>query len=68
MNREEKKNIKRKISGHGSVSKAGKVRQTTPKIPITNKNKSLFPRVNKRRLYHNRIMLKRDIGQYYAKD
>jgi len=62
------KKTKRKVSGHGSTTKAGKVRQTTPKIPITNKNKSLFPRVNKRKLYHNRIMLKRNMGQYYAKD
>ena len=54
---------KHKVSGHGSITKAGKVRNTTPKIPVTVKHKKSFPRIRNRRNYEKRELLKRKIGQ-----
>lgn len=45
---------------HGSTTKAGKVRQQTPKIPATNLRKSKIPRINARRKYHYRFELDYD--------
>lgn len=41
---------------HGSLTKAGKVRRETPKIPKTNLSKSPFPRKRNRRNYIRRIL------------
>ncbi len=49
---------------HGSLSKAGKVRMQTPKIDQTTKNRNESPRVKNRKLYHNRVELCRNIGQF----
>ena len=49
---------------HGSLSKAGKVRMQTPKIDHTAKNRTDGPRVKNRKLYHNRVELCRNIGQF----
>lgn len=60
------KSTSRKKGGrgtHGSTTKAGKVRTTTPKIPRTVKHKKLGPKLKNRRNYEKRILLKRDIGQ-----
>jgi len=48
---------------HGALSKAGKVRSQTPKME-SRKRVSLGPRVNNRRIYRNRVILARNIGQY----
>ena len=54
------KERRRKVSGHGSTTKAGKVRQQTPKIPRIKKlSKNRFPRVNNRRRYKIQIILNR---------
>jgi small subunit ribosomal protein S30e len=52
------------VPTHGALSKAGKVRMQTPKIETTTKKSSAGPRVNKRKLYHNRVELCRNIGQF----
>jgi ribosomal protein S30 len=52
------------VPTHGALSKAGKVRMQTPKIDVTSKNSSSGPRVNNRKLYHNRVELCRNIGQF----
>ena len=49
---------------HGSLSKAGKVRMQTPKIETTAKKSTTGPRVKNRKLYHNRVELCRNIGQF----
>ena len=49
---------------HGSLSKAGKVRMQTPKVDQTAKKVSSGPGVKNRKLYHNRIELGRNIGQF----
>ncbi len=49
---------------HGSLSKAGKVRSQTPKIESASNQRSSGPRVRNRKLYHNRITLGRNLGQY----
>jgi len=56
-----KERIRRfKVSGHGSTTKAGKVRQQTPKIPRIRKlSKNRFPRINNRRRYKIQIILNR---------
>lgn len=51
---------------HGSVSKAGKVRKQTPIIPPSNIKPKDSPRVAKRKLYNKRIVLERNIGQFYS--
>ncbi|MDH5461460.1 MAG: 30S ribosomal protein S30e [Candidatus Bathyarchaeota archaeon] len=50
---------------HGSLSKAGKVRSQTPKIPPVPK-KSKSPRLNCRRNYEKRIILQRKSGQNWG--
>jgi len=52
------------VPTHGSLSKAGKVRMQTPKIETTMKKSSGGPRVNNRKLYHKRVELCRNIGQF----
>jgi len=52
------------VPTHGALSKAGKVRMQTPKIEATAKSNSLGPRVSNRKLYHNRVELCRNIGQF----
>lgn len=48
----------------GSLTKAGKVRQQTPKIePIPKKR--LPPRIKNRRKFKNRILLERESGQVW---
>ena len=49
---------------HGALSKAGKVRMQTPKVETTAKKSSSGPRVSNRKLYHNRLELSRNIGQF----
>ncbi len=48
---------------HGSLTKAGKVRNTTPKVPATVKHNKLGPKQRNRRNYMKRIIRKREIGQ-----
>ncbi|RLG91749.1 MAG: 30S ribosomal protein S30e [Candidatus Hecatellales archaeon] len=47
---------------HGSLTKAGKVRFQTPKIPGREK-KSPIPKHRNRRNYEKRVILKREPGQ-----
>jgi ribosomal protein S30 len=49
---------------HGALSKAGKVRMQTPKMDRTAKKSTAGPRVKNRKLYHNRVELCRNIGQF----
>ena len=49
---------------HGALSKAGKVRMQTPKIEATKKKSASGPKVSNRKLYHNRVKLNRNIGQF----
>ena len=44
----------------GSLTKAGRVRHTTPKVPKTSKRTSPGPRVKNRRKYINSLKPKRD--------
>lgn len=60
MNKERKP---RKTSGHGSITKAGKVRKQTPKIQSSSKKNSVSPKIGNRRKYVNRILLGRTSGQ-----
>ncbi|MFQ5758852.1 MAG: 30S ribosomal protein S30e [Candidatus Bathyarchaeia archaeon] len=49
---------------HGSLSKAGKVRQQTAKMGIEGRTrKSKMPRCARRRNYEKRIILQRNPGQ-----
>ncbi|MDH5780218.1 MAG: 30S ribosomal protein S30e [Candidatus Bathyarchaeota archaeon] len=49
---------------HGSLSKAGKVRQQTAKMGIEGRTRrSKMPRVSRRRNYEKRIILQRRPGQ-----
>ena len=50
---------------HGSLSKAGKVRNQTPKIEATPK-KNPIPRRRSRRNYEKRIILQRTTGQNWG--
>jgi small subunit ribosomal protein S30e len=52
------------VPTHGSLSKAGKVRMQTPKIEPATKKNSAGPRVSNRKLYHKRVELCRNIGQF----
>jgi small subunit ribosomal protein S30e len=52
------------VPTHGALSKAGKVRMQTPKIEKTKDKSSLGPKVSNRKLYHDRIVLGRNIGQF----
>jgi small subunit ribosomal protein S30e len=52
------------VPTHGALSKAGKVRMQTPKMETTTKKSSGGPRVNNRKLYHKRVELGRNIGQF----
>jgi small subunit ribosomal protein S30e len=56
------------VPTHGSLSKAGKVRMQTPKTEPTVKKSSAGPRVNSRKLYHKRVELCRNIGQFEIAD
>ena len=51
------------VPTHGSLSKAGKVRMQTPKLEAKEKISS-GPRVSNRKLYHNRLELGRNVGQF----
>lgn len=51
---------------HGSLSKAGKVRNSTPKIQSTPK-KSAGPSRRSRRNYEKRIILQRKAGQNWGR-
>jgi small subunit ribosomal protein S30e len=58
--------IRRKKGGkgtHGSLTKAGKVRGQTPKIPKSVIHVKRGPRLNKRRSYYKRFELHRKCGQ-----
>ena len=50
---------------HGSLTKAGKVRQLTPKVPRTgvNSHSKKIPRVRNRKLYIKRVVLNKYGGQ-----
>lgn len=48
---------------HGSLTKAGKVRSTTPKISATVNHNKLGPKQRNRRNYEKRFIRKREIGQ-----
>jgi ribosomal protein S30 len=52
------------VPTHGALSKAGKFRMQTPKTESTAKESSAGPRVNNRKLYHKRVELCRNIGQF----
>jgi small subunit ribosomal protein S30e len=52
------------VPTHGSLSKAGKVRMQTPKMEHTAKKTHAGPRLKNRKLYHNRVVLCRNIGQF----
>jgi len=58
-----KRKVRAGKGSHGSTTKAGKVRQQTPKIPPTNLRKSKIPRINARRRYHRLVELEREKGQ-----
>ncbi|MHA1799268.1 MAG: 30S ribosomal protein S30e [Candidatus Helarchaeota archaeon] len=47
---------------HGSLTKAGKVRNQTPKVE-SNKPKKLNPKMRNRKNYFKRIVLNEAIGQ-----
>jgi len=64
----DEKTRRHKVSGHGSITKAGKVRGQTPKVPKTiSHSKRGGPRLKNRREYHKRIVLKRKSGQNWVK-
>ena len=50
---------------HGSLTKAGKVRQLTPKVPRTgvNSRSKKIPRIRNQVLYQKRVVRKRYAGQ-----
>lgn len=48
---------------HGSLTKAGKVRSQTPKLPARPR-RSPVPRVKKRNDYRKRFILERKPGQF----
>lgn len=50
---------------HGSLTKAGKVRQLTPKVPRTgvNSRSKKIPRIRNRVLYEKRVVRQRYAGQ-----
>jgi small subunit ribosomal protein S30e len=52
------------VPTHGSLSKAGKVRMQTPKIEKAKDKSSSGPKVSNRKLYHDRVILGRNIGQF----
>jgi small subunit ribosomal protein S30e len=51
------------MPSHGSLSKAGKVRSTTPKID-GKERRSHVPRIDNRNSYYRRFVLSRESGQY----
>jgi small subunit ribosomal protein S30e len=51
------------MPSHGALSKAGKVRSTTPKIEKDKSRPSPNPRVNNRSKYDRRIILERNKGR-----
>jgi small subunit ribosomal protein S30e len=51
------------MPSHGALSKAGKVRSTTPKIEKDVSKPSPNPRVNNRNKYDRRIILERNAGR-----
>ncbi|NIP66936.1 30S ribosomal protein S30e [Candidatus Bathyarchaeota archaeon] len=51
---------------HGSLAKAGKVRQQTPKVEHKER-KSKIPRVRCRRNYEKRIILRKKPGQTWKR-
>ena len=71
---------RRKISGHGSTTKAGKMRSQQPKnwgtstrqsqshYPLRHIRKHKIPRVAKRRNYEKRVLLKRKSGQNWMRE
>ena len=50
---------------HGSLSKAGKTRKSTPPVAKTNTKKKAFPRLKNKKKYHLREGLERKPGQQY---
>jgi small subunit ribosomal protein S30e len=50
---------------HGSLTKAGKVRQLTPKVPRTgvNSRSKKIPRIRNKVLYEKRVVRQRYAGQ-----
>lgn len=50
---------------HGSLTKAGKVRQLTPKVPRTgvNARSKKIPRIRNKILYEKRVVFKKYGGQ-----
>ncbi|MFW6117677.1 MAG: 30S ribosomal protein S30e [Thermoproteota archaeon] len=52
------------MPSHGALSKAGKVRSTTPQSAESEKKKSACPRVSNRKLYHKRFVAKRSRRRY----
>jgi ribosomal protein S30 len=66
--RTEERTSRHKVSGHGSTTKAGKVRNQTPKVPKTiSHSKHGCPRLKNKKKYHNRITLNRKCGQNWVK-
>ncbi|WP_309491831.1 30S ribosomal protein S30e [Candidatus Hecatella orcuttiae] len=51
---------------HGSLTKAGKVRSQTPKIPAKERH-SPIPRFRVKRNYEKRVLLKREVGQNWMR-
>jgi len=51
---------------HGSLTKAGKVRSQTPKIPSTNR-KGSSPKSRNHRNYRKRVVFGTQIGQYWSR-
>jgi ribosomal protein S30 len=52
------------VPTHGSLSKAGKVRMQTPLIEKKKSKSSSGPKVSNRKLYRDRGVLGRNIGQF----
>ena len=53
-------------SGHGSLTKAGKVRSQTPKLVGANR-RSTIPKVKKHKAYEKLFIRKRKPGQNYQR-
>jgi ribosomal protein S30 len=53
--KEEKSNIREQHSGHGSLTKAGKVRSQTPKIAKSNLKKHSGPSKGNRERYYQSL-------------
>jgi len=50
------------VPTHGSLSKAGKTRSSTPRVEKRERKKK-SPKVNNRKKYHKRVILGQETGQ-----